>query len=82
MKLYVRGSLSVAIAVVFASLSVATARGDEVTDWNQILFQTAHVANTNPLDMSRNAAIVQSAVYDAVNGISRSRWRSARSNAL
>lgn len=71
MKRHVRVFLSLAIAVVFASLSIATARADEVTDWNQILFQTAHIANTNPLDMSRNAAIVQSSVFDAVNGISR-----------
>ena len=71
MKRHVRVSLFLAIAVVFASLSIATARADEVTDWNQIMFQAAHVANTNPLDMGRNAAIVQSAVYDAVNGIGR-----------
>jgi membrane-associated phospholipid phosphatase len=71
MKHHVRVFLSLAIAVVFASLSIATARADEVTDWNQILFQAAHIANTNPLDMSRNAAIVQSSVFDAVNGISR-----------
>jgi membrane-associated phospholipid phosphatase len=71
MKRHVRVFLSLAIAVVFASLSIATARADEVTDWNQILFQAAHIANTNPLDMSRNAAVVQSSVFDAVNGISR-----------
>jgi hypothetical protein len=71
MKLHVRVFLSLAIAVVFASLCIATARADEVTDWNQIMFQTALVAKTSPLDMSRNAAIVQSAVFDAVNGISR-----------
>jgi PAP2 superfamily len=71
MKRHVRVFLSLAIAVVFASLSIATARADEVTDWNQILFQTALVAKTNPLDISRNAAIVQSSVFDAINGISR-----------
>jgi hypothetical protein len=71
MKLHVRVFLSLAIAVVFAILCIATARADEVTDWNQIMFQTALVAKTSPLDMSRNAAIVQSAVFDAVNGISR-----------
>jgi membrane-associated phospholipid phosphatase len=71
MKRHVRVFLSLAIAVVFASLSLANARADEVTDWNQILFQTALVAKTNPLDISRNAAIVQSSVFDAVNGISR-----------
>jgi hypothetical protein len=71
MKRHVRVFLSLAIAIVCASLSIATARADEVTDWNQIMFQTALVAKTIPLDMSRDAAIVQSAVFDAVNGITR-----------
>ncbi|WP_433967333.1 hypothetical protein [Tunturiibacter gelidiferens] len=71
MKRHVRGFLSLASALVFASLSIPTARADEVTDWNQIMFQTALVAKTNPLDMTRNAAIVQSSVFDAVNGITR-----------
>jgi hypothetical protein len=44
---------------------------DEVTDWNVILFQAAHTANTNPLVTTRMAAIVQAAVFDAVNGIER-----------
>lgn len=50
----------------------ATALGDEVTDWNRIMFQAAlHAtpAATSPLVMGRNAAMVEVAVYDAVNGI-------------
>ena len=54
MKLHVRVFLSLAIAVVFASVSVGTAWADEVTDWNQIMFQAALVAKTSPLDMGRN----------------------------
>lgn len=64
-------TLSFLLAVVFASISAKTARADEVTDWNQILFQAALVAQTSPLFMSRNTAIVQASVFDAVNGIER-----------
>ena len=64
-------TLSLLLAVVFASISATTARADEVTDWNQILFQAALVAKTSPLFMTRNAAIFQSSVFDAVNGIER-----------
>ena len=53
------------------SLVAGTARADEVTDWNVIMFQAAHVANTNPLATTRVVALVQAAVYDAVNGIER-----------
>jgi hypothetical protein len=64
-------TLSFLLVVVFASISATTARADEVTDWNQILFHAALVAQTSPLFMSRNAAIFQSSVFDAVNGIER-----------
>jgi hypothetical protein len=63
--------LSFLLAVVFASISATTARADEVTDWNQILFQAALVAQTSPLIMARNAALVQASVFDAANGIER-----------
>src|SRR5207253_7722751 len=68
---HIRAFLPIALAVAFADFCIATARADEVTDWNQIMFQAALVAKTSPLDMSRNAAIVQGSVYDAVNGIAR-----------
>lgn len=49
------------------------ALADEVTDWNQIMLQSALAATppTSPLVMSRVAAIVQVSVFDAVNGIER-----------
>jgi hypothetical protein len=62
------------LLVALASLIPATALADEVTDWNRIMFQAAlHAtpAPTSPLVMTRNAAIVSAAVYDAVNGIRR-----------
>jgi membrane-associated phospholipid phosphatase len=59
------------VLAAFASTVTTTARADEVTDWNQLMFQAALVAKTSPLVMTRVAAIVQAAVFDAVNGIER-----------
>ena len=59
MQRHIRAFLPIALAVAFADFCIATARADEVTDWNQIMFQAALVAKTSPLDMSRNAAIVR-----------------------
>jgi hypothetical protein len=42
---------------------------DEVVNWNQMLFRAGLVGGTSPLVITRGAAIVQSAVFDAVNGI-------------
>lgn len=66
------GKLCLLLAVL-ASWPTTAARGDEVTDWNQIMFRAAHAATppTNPLVMSRVSAIVQAAVFDSVNGIAR-----------
>jgi hypothetical protein len=57
--------------LALASFSTGTAQADEITDWNATMFQAAHVAGTNPLVTTRVAAIVQAAVFDAVNGIER-----------
>ena len=52
--------------------AIATpARADEIADWTNILGQAAQIAATSGLNMSRNAAIVEAAVFDAVNGIER-----------
>jgi hypothetical protein len=60
------------VLVALASSVAVTARADEVTDWNQIMFRAARVPPaTSPLNMSRVAAIVHAAVFDAVNGIER-----------
>jgi len=45
------------------------ARADDITDWNQHMLRAGTVGGTTPLVMSRVAAIVQAAVFDAVNGI-------------
>jgi hypothetical protein len=59
------------IFLVLTNLGTGISHADEVTDWNVIMFQAAHVANTNPLVTTRVAAIVQASVFDAVNGIER-----------
>lgn len=57
---------------VLLNVAVLPAAADEVTDWNANLFRAALVAPaTSPLVMTRNTAIVQAAVFDALNGIER-----------
>lgn len=64
------------VLLVLAALStlfMTTASADEISDWNQNLFEAGRLAAppTSPLVMTRNAALVQSSVFDAVNGIER-----------
>jgi hypothetical protein len=76
------GKLGFLLAAL-ASLITASVRADEVTDWNRIMFKAALTATppTSPLFMSRNAAIVQVSVFDAVNGIER-RYSSVHVDAV
>src|SRR5215469_10379300 len=61
------GLLSVFVAsVLFAS---AAARADVVLDWNKIAVDTAVANHQNPFTQARYAAIVQLAVFEAVNSI-------------
>jgi len=48
-----------------------TSRADEVTDWNAIMVKSFATANVSPLAGTRLAAIVEGAVFDAVNCIDR-----------
>lgn len=61
------------VLAVFATLTTTTVRADEVADWNRNLFEAARLNNppTSPLVMTRNSALVQAAVFDAINGIER-----------
>ena len=63
----------VLLFTVFATLTAHTARADEVADWNRNLFEAARLNSppTSPLLITRNAALVQAAVFDAINGIER-----------
>jgi len=57
------------------ALALATAggqretRADEISDWNQNTFSAVFAARTTPLLTTRVTALVQSAVFDAVNGV-------------
>lgn len=61
------------IVVVFSIWLAATglAAADEVSDWNQVLHQAMLTGATPAPLTTRVAAIVQAAVFDAVNGIDR-----------
>ena len=44
-------------------------RADEVTDWNQNMFTAVFTAGTTALFTTRVTALVQSSVFDALNGV-------------
>jgi PAP2 superfamily protein len=58
-----------ALAALVAIANLATVRADMVTDWNYNLEKAAKVAAQLPPIEARIAAIVQTAVFEAVNGI-------------
>ena len=62
------GMVGVVVLIVRGS---TVARANEVTDWNEMLFRASVAASASPLNMSRHSALVQAAVFDAVNGIEK-----------
>ncbi|HEX7157975.1 MAG TPA: vanadium-dependent haloperoxidase [Edaphobacter sp.] len=61
--------LRIVLVAIFAAFTTTGLHADEVTDWVQIMLQAGHTAGTAPIVMTRNAAIVEASVFDAVNGI-------------
>jgi hypothetical protein len=59
--------LGIPLVAAFVLYGAGTAHADAVTDWNAIMQMT--VAPANPPFQSRSAAIVQLAVFEAVNAI-------------
>jgi membrane-associated phospholipid phosphatase len=58
--------------IAFAALAAPhAAAADVVTDWNRTMVDALLVSQPPPPPATRVAAIVQTSVYDAVNGISR-----------
>ncbi len=57
------------IAIIAACLLSGAARADAVTDWNAIMQATVSAPPTNPFFQARWGAIVQLAVFEAVNAI-------------
>lgn len=60
----------------------ALAHGDFVVDWNDTALNTARSERLGAAGASRTYAIVNVAIYDAVNSIDRRRGWSSRPNAL
>jgi hypothetical protein len=59
----------ICIMVATLLLGVARAQADSVLDWNEIAVNTAVANGQNPFAQARTAAIVQLAVFEAVNSI-------------
>jgi hypothetical protein len=59
-------------ALLAGSIASGTCLADELTDWNQVMLQATLTAPVTPAPNStRVTAMVQAAVFDAVNGIER-----------
>lgn len=59
------------LALTAALNSASAARADVVTDWNTAALNAVRAGRTPPPRASRALAILHAAIYDAVNGISR-----------
>ncbi len=59
------------LAIALATASPSAARADAVRDWNLIMEATVSAPPTNPMFQARWGAIVQLAVFEAVNSIQR-----------
>src|SRR5262245_65517544 len=61
--------LGIPIIAACALCTPVAALADAVTDWNAIMQMTVSAPPTNPFFQARSAAIVQLAVFEAVNAI-------------
>jgi hypothetical protein len=59
------------VSCVLATLAVLPAQADVVTDWNKAALQIIRENRTPPPRASRALAMLHAAIYDAVNGITR-----------
>src|SRR5579871_4211260 len=68
-----RETLIALVAVVLLLHPVCAVRAEDmVLRWNSVLLAAVTVAGQSPVVASRTIAIVQAAVYDAVNSIDQS----------
>lgn len=63
--------LALVLIATAALTAPAVASADVVTDWNRTMIDALEVDKTPPPPSARVGAIVQSAVFDSVNGIAR-----------
>ena len=61
--------MRVASALLLACAVSVQASADEITDWNQAALRAALIAQTSPTTTTRVMALVDVAMFDAVNGI-------------
>ena len=66
-----RGTLRLCVLMLSVWLVTAAARADAVLDWNSIAVNTAVANKQNAFAQARYAAIVQLAVFEAVNAITQ-----------
>jgi hypothetical protein len=66
-----RSKLVVALIALAALATPGVASADVVTDWNKTMVDALLVTHSAPQPGTRIGAIVQTSVFDAVNGISR-----------
>jgi hypothetical protein len=64
-------SVSIALSLVMSSTTAAPARADEITDWNQTFLRAGLITAAPNYVIIRDGAIVQGAMFDAINGIER-----------
>ena len=57
--------------MVIVGCSTGICRADEVTDWNRFMLDALRTGGATGVVATRPAAIVQAAVFDAINGIER-----------
>jgi hypothetical protein len=63
-----RKNVLLLLFTVFCAATTSV-RADEVSDWEQVFLKASVAANANNWDVSRQAAILHTAVFDAVNGV-------------
>ena len=63
--------VSMILPVLVLTMASVLRADDVVTHWNKVMLAAIAAGGTDPLTSTRTAAIVQSAVFDSVNGIQR-----------
>lgn len=59
------------LPVLVLTMASVLRADDVVTHWNKVMLATIAAGGTDPIRSTRTAAIVQTAVFDSVNGIQR-----------
>lgn len=63
--------MALILPVLVLTMASVLRAEDAVTHWNKVMLATVAAGGTDPITSTRAAAIVQTAVFDSVNGIQR-----------